>query len=118
MESESLTIARGFLGKKVTVTMDRPLGSLHPKHGFMYEANYGFIQGVKAPDGDDLDAYYLNVTEPHEKGSGICVAIIHRLEDDDDKLIVIPENTTITDDEIRAHTHFQEQWFQSEIIRM
>jgi inorganic pyrophosphatase len=117
MKSESLTIARDFIGKKVTVTMDRPLGSLHPKHGFMYEANYGFIEGVQAPDGNDLDAYYLNVTEPHEKATGMCVAVIHRLQDDDDKIVVIPERTTITDEEIRAATHFQEQWFQSEIIR-
>ncbi len=46
-----------FLDKIVTVTIDRPLGSKHPKHGFIYLLNYGYIKDVKAPDGEDLDAY-------------------------------------------------------------
>ncbi len=45
--SISLELAKKYLGKKVEVTMDRPLGTKHPKHGFMYEANYGFLEGVK-----------------------------------------------------------------------
>lgn len=117
MESKSLEIAKRFLGTQVEVTIDRPLGSKHPKHGFEYEANYGFIEGVKAPDGEDLDAYYLATLEPLEKATGVCIAIIHRLEDDDDKLVVVPEGVTFTDDEIRTQTHFQEQWFKSEIVR-
>lgn len=117
MESQSLTLAREFLGKKVKVTMDRPLGSTHPKHGFVYEANYGYIEGVKAPDGEDLDAYFLGVTEPMQQASGVCIAIVHRLENDDDKLVVVPEGVLLSDDEIRAATHFQEQWFKGEIVR-
>ncbi len=65
--SKSLQLARQLLGKEVEVTMDRPLGSKHPKHGFTYEANYGFIAGIKAPDGEDLDAYFLSAKEPLEK---------------------------------------------------
>ena len=117
MDSVSLQLAKSFLGKKVTVTIDRPLGSKHPKHGFVYEVNYGFLKGVEAPDGEDLDAYFLNVDSPLDSADGICVAIIHRLEDDDDKLIVIPEETMITDEEIKAATHFQEQWFRGTIVR-
>lgn len=97
--------------------MDRPMGTKHPKHDFVYEANYGFIEGVKAPDGEDLDAYYLGVTEPLDKATGICVAIIHRIKDDDDKLIVVPEGVTLTDEQINQATHFQEQWFEGQIIR-
>ena len=117
MNSESLTLAKSFLGKVVEVTMDRPLGSKHPKHGFLYEVNYGFVKGVIAPDGEDLDAYFLNTDEPLDTAIGVCVAVIHRLEDDDDKLIVIPENSTITDEEILKATYFQERWFRSEIVR-
>ena len=29
-----------YLGQKVNVIIDRPLGSKHPKHGFLYEVNY------------------------------------------------------------------------------
>lgn len=32
-----------FIGQKVNVIVDRPLGSKHPKHGFTYEVNYGYI---------------------------------------------------------------------------
>jgi inorganic pyrophosphatase len=42
MGSDSLKLARRFLGTEVAVTIDRPLGSKHPKHGFSYEVNYGF----------------------------------------------------------------------------
>lgn len=115
--SKSLEIAKEYLGKEVEVTMDRPLGSKHPKHGFVYEANYGFIKGIKAPDGEDLDAYYLGVKEPMENAKGICVAIAHRKNNDDDKLIVVPINTQMTDEEIMSAIHFQEQWFDTEIVR-
>ncbi len=106
-----------FLGKEVIVLTDRPLGSKHPKHGFVYPINYGYIPGVTAPDGEELDAYILGVDVPVEKFSGKCIAIIHRADDDDDKLIVCDKNKSFSDGEIREATHFQEQWFESEIIR-
>lgn len=119
MESKSLPLARLFLGKEVEVTIDRMLGSRHPKHGFVYEVNYGFISGTKAPDGEELDAYVLGVDESVQTFSGICIAIIHRLDDDDDKLVVIPKSLEdISDEEIRKVTYFQEQFFTSEIIRV
>ena len=116
-ESKSLQLAKQFLGKEVEVTMDRPLGSKHPKHDFLYEANYGFIKGIKAPDGEDLDAYFLGVKEPLQKAKGICIAIAHRKDNDDDKLIVVPKGIEMTDKEIMSTIHFQEQWFDTEIIR-
>lgn len=116
-QSISLQLARQYLGKEVEVVMDRPLGSKHPKHGFVYEANYGFIEGVQAPDGEDLDAYYLGVGEPLARAKGVCIAIAHRKDNDDDKLIVVSHGTEMTDDEIVAAIRFQEQWFDTEIVR-
>lgn len=115
--SESFELAKELLGKKVQVTMDRPLGSTHPKHGFEYEANYGFIEGIKAPDGEDLDAYFLGVTEAVSLGEGICIAIAHRRDNDDDKLIVVPEGVQMSDEEILSKIRFQEQWFDTVIVR-
>ena len=107
-----------YLGKNVQVIMDRPLGSNHPKHSFKYEVNYGFIPGTKAPDGDEVDAYVLGVDVPLENFSGKCIAVIHRLNDNDDKLVVIPKDMKdIPDDEIRKQTKFQEQFLKSVIIR-
>ena len=48
---------------------------------------------------------------------GKCIAIIHRLNDNDDKLIIAPENKSFSNNEIRVLTEFQEQYFKSEIIR-
>jgi inorganic pyrophosphatase len=106
------------LGRSVTIHIDRPLGSRHPRWGFAYEVNYGCLPGVIAPDGGELDAYVLGVEEPLQAFVGRCIAIVHRLDDDDDKLVVVPEGMTLTDDEIRAQTWFQEQFFESRIVRV
>ena len=117
MESESFKLAKTFLGKDVEVIMDRPLGSKHPKHGFVYEVNYGYIENVIAPDGEELDAYYLGVNSPLEKATGKVIAIVHRVDNDDDKLVVVPEGTTLSDEEISRQVNFQEQWFKSSVVR-
>lgn len=111
------TNAQNFIGKTVTVTMDRQLGSKHPKYGFEYLVNYGFIEDTISGDGEELDAYVLNFDQPADSFTGICAAVIHRTNDNDDKLVVIPEDTEITDQEIRTQTCFQEQWFESIIVR-
>lgn len=111
MESEE------YIGKSVHIVMDRPLGSAHPKHGFVYEVNYGFIPNTVSGDGEELDAYVLGEHKPLEEFDGKVVAVIHRLNDNDDKLVVMKEGRSYTDEQIRALTEFQEQWFESEIIR-
>jgi inorganic pyrophosphatase len=117
VNSESLKLARTFLGKEVQVTMDRPLGSKHPKHGFEYLVNYGYIENTVSPDGEELDAYYLGVNEPLEKAFGKVIAVIHRADNDDDKLVVVPKNASMSDEEIMRAVHFQEQYFKSTILR-
>lgn len=117
MNSTSLEIARKFLGKKVHLIFDRPLGSKHPKHGFVYELNYGYIPGVLAPDGEELDAYYLGTNQSLEEVDGVVIAIIHREDNDDDKLVVAPEGVDFSDEEIIKSTYFQEKWFKSKIVR-
>ena len=109
--------AYGYIGKMVDVKMDRPLGTTHPKHGFIYESNYGYIPNTVSGDGEELDAYVLGVNEPLQEFEGKCIAVIHRINDDDDKLIVVPEGIEISNEEIRKLTNFQEQYFESEIIR-
>lgn len=106
-----------YIGKKVTAHIDRPLNSKHPKHGFIYLVNYGYIPNTISGDGEELDCYILGVDEPLKSFEGECVALIHRVNDDDDKLVIVPEGKSVTDEEIRELTHFQEQYFESEIIR-
>lgn len=109
--------AKDFLGKEVSVEIDRPLGTRHPKHGFMYMLNYGFIPNTISGDGEELDAYLVGEFEPVEKSNGKVIAIILRTNDDDDKLIVSKDGQEYSDDAIRALTEFQEKYFESVIIR-
>ena len=106
-----------FLDKTLEVRIDRPLGSKHPKHGFIYPVNYGYIPNTISGDGEELDCYILGIYNPIETFKGKCIAIIHRLDDNDDKLIIVPENKSFSNNEIRVLTDFQEQYFKSEILR-
>ncbi|HBB38010.1 MAG: hypothetical protein UV82_C0006G0059 [Candidatus Magasanikbacteria bacterium GW2011_GWD2_43_18] len=118
MDTDFLDELKSFLGKKVHITIDRPMHSLHPEYGFVYEVNYGFVPDTLAPDKEEIDAYLLGVHEQVEFFDGICVAIMHRKDDQDDKLIVVPESYMgITDQEIVDSVFFQEKWFDSVLIR-
>lgn len=106
-----------MIGKTVTVTVDRPLGSRHPKHpDIYYSVNYGYVEGILAPDGEEQDAYILGVDIPLETFSGKVIAIIRRRDDVEDKWVVAPEGRNFTKKEIEAQTHFQEQYFDINII--
>ena len=96
--------------------IDRPLGSHHPRWGFRYPVNYGFVPGVAGADGEELDAYVLGVTKPLESFTGQCIAVIHR-PGDEDKLVLAPPGTAYTAAQIATITAFQEQFFDS-LIRL
>ncbi|MBI3671804.1 inorganic diphosphatase [Candidatus Azambacteria bacterium] len=118
MEYKLKNYATDFIGQIVDVKIDRPLNSKHPKHGFLYKLNYGFIPNTNAPDGEGIDAYIIGINEPVSQYTGKCIAVIHRTNDDDDKLVVVPEDgVDISDEDIKNATKFQEQFFESEIIR-
>ena len=105
-----------MIGKKVTVKVDRPLGSYHPKHkDIFYPINYGYIEGIFAPDGEEQDAYILGVDEPVTEFTGVIIAIIHRYDDVEEKWVIAPENVKFTAKEIEQQVSFQEQYFKTEI---
>ena len=108
--------SKDYIGKIVKVKIDRPLGSKHPKFDMIYPVNYGYIPGTISEDGEELDAYVLGVFEPIKEFTGKCIAVIKRLNDNDDKLIVVPEDKMYTKEQIRALTEFQERYFKSEIF--
>ena len=105
-----------YIGKTITAKIDRPFGIKHPKHGFIYPVNYGYIPNTISGDGEELDCYILGVFEPIKEFKGKCIALIHRTNDNDDKLILVPEGKNYTNEQIKALTEFQEQYFESEII--
>lgn len=108
---------KDYLGNEVSVIVDRPLGSKHPKYDFLYDVNYGYVPNTISGDGEEVDAYILGEDEPLRTFKGRVVAIIHRTNDDDDKLVVANGNRNYTDEEIKRLTQFQEKYFKSVIIR-
>ena len=107
-----------YLDKIIEVKIDRPLGSSHPKYpSHIYPLNYGYVPNTISGDGEELDAYLLGVFEPVSEYNGKCIAIIHRTNDNDDKLIVVPKGKEYSDDAVRALTEYQERFFESVIIR-
>ena len=105
-----------MIGEIVKVIVDRPMGSYHPKHKeLFYPVNYGYIEGIIAPDGEEQDVYILGVNEAVNEFTGKIIAIITRLDDVEEKWVVAPENMTFTKDEMMKQVEFQEKYFKSEI---
>ena len=106
-----------FLNKTLNVKIDRPIGSSHPDYpDHIYLVNYGYVPNTISGDGEELDAYIVGIFEPVEEYEGKCIAAIHRLDDDDDKLVIAPEEKIYTKQQIEALVEFQERFFEHEII--
>lgn len=106
-----------YIGEMVYVKVDRPMGSKHPKFGFEYPVNYGFLPYTTSGDGEELDAYILALDEPVQEYVGRCIGVVRRLNDDDDKLIVVPEALDLADEDIEDDIAFQEKWFKHTLLR-
>ncbi len=106
-----------WLGQRVTVVVDRPLGSRHPKHpNLVYPINYDYIPNTEAGDGQPIDAYAAGVHVPVERFEGVVIAVVVRRDDVEDKLVVAPAGTRILKAEIERAVLFQERFFASEIV--
>jgi inorganic pyrophosphatase len=116
-DSTKLSNIHPIIGKRITITIDRPLGSYHPEHkDLYYPINYGYIEGIIAPDGEEQDAYLVGVEVPVETFKGKVIAVVHRNNDVEEKWVVCPEEICFTEEEIRRQISFQEQYFDSHII--
>lgn len=108
-----------YIGKSVDTKIDRPLGCKPMKEhpDFVYELNYGFIPGTMSGDGEELDCYILGVDVPVEEFRGKCIAIVHRTNEDDDKLIIVPENIDYSVKEIEEKVYFSEKYHKSFVFK-
>ncbi len=105
-----------MIGQIIKVTIDRPIGSFHPNHpDIYYPVNYGYVEGIIAPDGEEQDVYVLGVDEPLKEFTGRVIAVIHRFDDVEEKWVVAPDNMTFTREEIMELVIFQERFFKSEV---
>lgn len=108
--------SNNYLGKIVKIRIDRKLGTRHPKYDMIYPINYGYVPDTISGDGEELDAYLLGVTIPVDEYEGRCIAIIHRTNDNDDKLVIVPDGSNYSNEQINELVNFQEKYFNHVII--
>ena len=107
-----------LLGTTVKVIIDRQINTKHPKHkDIIYECNYGYITSLIAKDNEYQDAYVLGVDYPISKIKGKVIAIINRLDDIEDKLVVSVNDLDYSIEEIEEIVNFQEKYFKHVIIK-
>ncbi len=108
---------RPYLGKTVTIEIDRPVGYVHHKgeKTLVYPINYGYIPGVLGGDGEELDVFLLGVELPVETYTGRIVGIVFRADDVEDKLIMAPQGMNFTAEEMAEAVRFQEKYYDSHI---
>jgi GNAT superfamily N-acetyltransferase len=109
-------LACDWLGREVTVVIDRPYGSLHPHYpDLLYTCNYGYVEELMGADGEFQDAYVYGPQEPLEKFRGIVIAIIYRRNDNESKWVVSDGSAFLKQDVINA-VGFQEQYFDTRFV--
>lgn len=116
-EQERKALVKGYLGRTVTVTIDRPIGYVHQKKNYTltYPINYGYLEGVIGGDGEELDVYVLGIDCPVQECTVRVIGIAYRADDVEDKLIAAPEECSFTASEMMKAIHFQEQYYQTTI---
>ena len=107
-----------YLGKTVTVTVDRPIGFHHVTKGIHlhYTVNYGFLPGITGGDGEEQDVYILGAAEPLETFRGKIIGVVRRKDDNEDKFVAAPEGMAFTAEQIRKEVHFVEKYFDSAVF--
>jgi inorganic pyrophosphatase len=111
-------LIRSWLGKTVTVTVDRPIGFHHVTKGIHldYTINYGFLPGVIGGDGEEQDVYILGISEPLETFTGRIIGVVRRKDDNEDKFIAAPEGLTFTAEQMKQEIFFVEKYFDSTVF--
>lgn len=105
-----------YLGTHTTIEIDRSIGTPHPKHNeILYPINYGYIPGVLGGDQEELDVYLLGVDEIVDTYDVEIIAIVHRFNDVEDKLVGAPVGMTFHKEEIELLINFQEQFYHTHI---
>ena len=115
-EERSALIA-SYMGKPVSVVIDRPIGHTHVTKGITlhYTINYGYLPGVTGGDGEEQDVYVLGVTEPLQRIDGVIIGAVRRRDDNEDKLVAAPEGMAFTSTQIAEAVEFVEQYFDSTV---
>ncbi len=108
---------KNWLGKEVSIKIDRPLGSRHPEYpNLIYPLNYGYLPGKFSEfDGEEIDAYVMGVDKKIDNFTGRVIAVVKRKSGNEEfKLVVAKKDYSV--DEIMRAVEFQERYFKYEIM--
>lgn len=105
-------LASEWIGRRILAIIDRPLGTSHPRWpGIVYLVNYGYVPGTLSGDGKPVDVYIVGEDRALDEVAAFVVAIVHREDDNEDKLVAAVSMRTITPDDIMKQVQFVEQYF-------
>lgn len=104
-----------MLGRNVRVRVARPIGTKHPKFGFTYERNFGFVEGVKSPNGLPQGAYILGIDHPVREFEGRVAAVVRRENRRGVAWVVVPKSKRLIESEIREDLEFAEKYCSYDI---
>lgn len=69
------------------IVIDRPKGSAHPKYPtFIYPLDYGFLEGTKASDGNEIDVWLGSLTS--KRATAILCTIDMLKRDMETKILI------------------------------
>jgi inorganic pyrophosphatase len=74
------------------IVIDRPSGSAHPRYpAFVYPLDYGYLQGTKAGDGQEIDVWRGSAAE-RRLDAIVCTVDLHKRDVEVKLLIGCTEN--------------------------
>jgi len=79
-----------FLGRNLTIVIDRPAGKDESPEDSTRTWNEGYVPGILDPGGREQRAYIYGIRTPLRRFTGTVIAVAHRRDDDTDTLIVAP----------------------------
>ncbi|MBR3348667.1 MAG: GNAT family N-acetyltransferase [Solobacterium sp.] len=109
-------LGREYIGKTVTVIVDRPYGSFHPHHpDVLYPVNYGYVNELIDGDGEFQDAYVYGPQEPLESFKGTVAGIVYH-KDGPSRFIVTRTGETVDPKRIIETLAFEDQYYDTRFV--
>lgn len=98
-----------MLGKYVRVRVTNPIHSLNRQFGFVYQLNFGVIEGKKRYDSNAAGAYIMGINHPVRTFDGRVIAVIRRAESNAAVYVVAPKNMRFISYQIQDAIAFAEK---------
>ena len=97
-----------MLGKYVRVRVTNPIRSVNRQFGFIYQLNFGVIEGKKRYDSASSGAYIMGITHPVRTFDGRVIAAIRRSDGSPTVYVVAPKSMRFISYQIEDAVAFAE----------